>query len=130
MFLIAKTIARNNKLERFNTEITYDLTLKVDRVDALIFYRFDAHAQFIHIGTVKNRYEKPRLINLSGDIRDKLIKEIEPLNCQDMRVDLYFENKEEATTRNIPYEKIFRYENLLMVFSGLSTKLQIFPELL
>lgn len=129
MFLIAKSIRRSNKTERFNTHTSYDLTLKADRIDALIYYK-QLDAQFLHLETAKDRYEAQRVINLSVDVRKQILKEVEQLNCQDMRVDLYFENKDEATVRNIPYEKIFRYENFLMVFSGLATKLQIFPELL
>ena len=129
MFLIAKSITRSNKTERFNTHTSYDLTLNADRIDALIYYK-QLDAQFLHLETAKDRYEAQRVINLLVDVRKQILKEVEQLNCQDMRVDLYFENKDESTVRNIPYEKIFRYENFLMVFSGLSTKLQIFPELL
>mgnify|MGYP003552556904 FL=1 len=129
MFLIAKSITRSNKTERFNTHTSYDLTLKADRIDALIYYK-QLDAQFLHLETAKDRYEAQRVINLLVDVRKQILKEVEQLNCQDMRVDLYFENKDESTVRNIPHEKIFRYENFLMVFSGLSTKLQIFPELL
>lgn len=98
---------------------------KANRIDALIYYRLSV--PFLHVDIVKNRYDREGPITLPKEMYDNLLKEVSQFDVQTLRVNLVMQREPDGL---LPYDKIFRYENILMLRSGLVDELKIFPELL